>query len=115
MSMVIAARFGSIVEADIACSALQAAGIDAEIYDNIAPGFVSLSAGGPEGRRLMVPDSQLEEAVRILREARPVQPRRVKTPEEKVREAAPILVMGSLLLLPLILWLLRMVVLAFTD
>jgi hypothetical protein len=69
-----AARFASLAEADVACSALNACGLKAEVFDrnwgsNIWTNQVALG-----GIRLMVPDTQFEDADFYLREVRPSDP-----------------------------------------
>jgi hypothetical protein len=112
MDLVIAARLGSQAEADIACSALRAAGIEAVLFDNITPGFISLGAGDGVGRRLMVPEDQLDDAVAILSTVRPTKAPE-KTAEQRVSEMAPLLLIGALIAMPLIVgigrWVMEMI------
>ena len=68
--MQLVGRFLSLPEAEIAASRLRAEGIEAQVFDQLTPGFISLGAGEATGVRLMVPTGDVPEAVEILR-ARP--------------------------------------------
>ena len=68
MSLVELARYNTRVEADLARLALEAADIDAVIFDAEANSF--FGGGGLIGVRLMVLEEELEEAVAILNEDR---------------------------------------------
>lgn len=64
MSLVELARYGTRVEADLACLALEAEGIDAVIFDAEANSF--FGGGGLISVRLMVLAEQLDEALAVL-------------------------------------------------
>ena len=66
MSLVELARYGTRVEADLARIALEAAGIDALIFDAEANSF--FGGGGLISVRLMVLDEDLADATAILAE-----------------------------------------------
>ena len=66
MSLVELARYGTRVEADLACLALEAEGIDALIFDAEANSF--FGGGGLISVRLMVLDEDLDDATAILAE-----------------------------------------------
>ena len=68
MSLVELARFDTRVEADLARLALEAAEIDAIIFDAEANSF--FGGGGLIGVRLMVLEEEFEEALVILNEDR---------------------------------------------
>ena len=68
MSLVELARFDTRVEADLARLALEAAEIDAIIFDAEANSF--FGGGGLIGVRLMVLEEEFEEALAILQEDR---------------------------------------------
>jgi len=68
VSLVELARFDTRVEADLARLALEAAEIDAIIFDAGANSFVG--GGGLIGVRLMVLEAEFEAAPAILNEAR---------------------------------------------
>ena len=68
MSLVELARFDTRVEADLARLALEAADIDAIIFDAEANSF--FGGGGLIGVRLMVLDEEFDEALAILSEDR---------------------------------------------
>ena len=68
MSLVPLATYGTRVEADLDRLALEAAGIDAIIFDAEANSF--FGGGGLISVRLMVLDEDFERAVQILREDR---------------------------------------------
>lgn len=68
MSLVELARFDTRVEADLARLALEAADIDAIIFDAEANSF--FGGGGLIGVRLMVLEEEFEEALAILSEDR---------------------------------------------
>jgi len=66
MSLVELARYGTRVEADLARMALEAAGIDAIIFDAETNSF--FGGGGLIAVRLMVLDEDLDDATAILAE-----------------------------------------------
>jgi hypothetical protein len=68
VSLVELARFHTRVEADLARLALEAADIDAIIFDAEANSF--FGGGGLIGVRLMVLEEEFEEALAILSEDR---------------------------------------------
>ena len=68
MSLVELARYYTRVEADLARLALEAADIDAVVFDAEANSF--FGGGGLIGVRLMVLEEELEEALAILNEDR---------------------------------------------
>ncbi len=66
MSPVVVADFTSLTEAQIACGALRAEGLDAEVLDQ---NFGSVMPTGLVGRfRLVVPDDEAAGAKRLLAE-----------------------------------------------
>ena len=64
MSLVELARYGTRIEADLACLALDAEGIEAVIFDAETNSF--FGGGGLIGVRLMVLEEEAEDASRIL-------------------------------------------------
>jgi hypothetical protein len=67
-----AARFASLPEAEVACSALNSCGLAAVLFDRFYAGNVWTQQFALSGLRVMVPVEELADARLILRELRPV-------------------------------------------
>jgi hypothetical protein len=73
MDLVAAAVFLTVSEADVACSALRSAGIDATVAGNVGPYVARANAQLPQ-LQLLVPEDQLADARAILAEFEPATP-----------------------------------------
>lgn len=100
-----AARFSSFTEASVACSALQAAGVDAMLMDSDPVAGAWREPYGPGGFRLGAPQDQISQARRLLRqfeaEAEPaatLAPRTADAPPSDRLGLARLILIGGLFL-----------------
>ncbi len=64
MATQIVDEFPSLVEAQIACAALKAAGFDAQVFDQALGGLIPTGALGPF--RVVVPEDEHRSALELL-------------------------------------------------
>jgi len=89
MDLVSAATFLTVSEADVACSALQSAGIDATVAGNLGTYVARANAQLPQ-LQLLVPQDQLADARAILAQFEPALPT-APTAKESFANLAPVL------------------------
>jgi hypothetical protein len=109
-----AARFATLGEAEIACSALNAAGLRAVVFDNALGSMVWTQQFMLGGCRLMAPATQLADARLLLRECRSFEPEALKWGHHPERFSGLPLAFLALLLGPYIGWTIAALRMRFT-
>jgi MFS family permease len=85
MGLSVVARFSSLVEARVACGALQAAGIDAQLFDQNFGSVMWIDQTAIGGFRVVVPDAVVANAAAYFRDFRPPAPTAEPAAEDGVR------------------------------
>lgn len=104
MGLSVVTRLSTLVEAEVACGALRAAGFRAEIFDHAIGTMYWLHQTAFGGFRIMVPDAELGDAVSFLRQLQRDQPK-LRRPSTKDNGLWTVAALGALLLLhPCLAW-----------
>jgi hypothetical protein len=104
MDLVAAATFLTVSEADVACSALRSASIDATVAGHVGSSVARRSDRLPE-LQLLVPEDQLDDARAILAQFEPAPtPAPAQSPGDRLANLAPILAVTALVVVAALAW-----------